>query len=243
MIEQPLPVTTGGMPETHPMTILWNRGDVWRIFGLFFAFFIVTNIIGGVYSVLAGEIGVGFTAFNTLMMTLTLAGSMLIVNRFRPKHTRFELGFKPVSRKWLGISAVLGGLLVLRSFLLEPLLEAYPALNAGLDVLMEMLSFDSAWETVIVAILVSFIVPFYEELFFRGYVQNAMAGRWGRWVGIIGSGLAFGLFHLIPLQAIAATTLGIVAAWLYDRTGSLWPAIVLHMVNNFVAAAILPLFM
>ena len=234
------------MSETHPTTVLWNRGDVWRIFGLFFGFFIATNIVGGVYVFVVGEIGVAFTALNTLFMTLTLAGSVLIVNRFRPKHSLFDLGFKPISRKWVGISVLLGIVIFMRTLLgvlLEPLLEAYPGLTAGVDALVEMLSFSTAWETAIVAILVSFVVPVYEELFFRGYVQNAMAGRWGRWAGIIGSGLAFGLFHMIPLQVIAATPLGILAAWLYDRTGSLWPAIILHMVNNFIAAAITPLFM
>ena len=33
--------------------------------------------------------------------------------------------------------------------------------------------------------------------------------------------------------------LGIVLAWLYERTGSLWPPIALHVFNNALAFAVL----
>lgn len=236
---EPLP-----QPSHTGLPRLWNRSDVWRIFGLFFLLYIVTNVVIAVITIVNdGQITIAATIANTLMMTLTLIGSVLIVNRSRPKHSLTTLGFQPTSRKWLGVASALGAILVLRSFLIEPLLARYPALNAGLDALMEMLVFDTVVEQVIVAIAASLIVPIYEEFFFRSYVQNALAGRWGRWGGIIISGLLFGLFHLIPLQAISAIPLGLACAWIYDRTGSLWPAILLHAVNNFLAVAILPLFM
>ena len=224
-------------------TPLWNRGDVWRIFGLFVFGYIVVNIaVGVVVFINDGDITIGATVANVLGMTIALAGSVLLINRFRPKHSLTKLGFQSTTTNWLAISAALGVLVFLRIFPIQALAEAVPALTVGLESLMEMLVFDTVLETVTVALLTSFIVPFYEEFFFRSYVQNALSGRFGRWGGIIGSGLLFGLFHIFPLQAISAVPLGILAAWLYDRTGSLWPAIILHIVNNFIATGIMPFF-
>ena len=34
---------------------------------------------------------------------------------------------------------------------------------------------------------------------------------------------------------LAAVSLPILAGWLYDRTGSLWPCVFAHLLNNFLA--------
>ncbi len=245
MIDQTInPNEIAPLPAPSKLLRLWNRGDVWRIFGLFFLLWIVTNIVVAAITIAnGGDITIAATIANTLMMTLTLAGSVFFINWRRPKHTFSTLGFSSTTRNWLLVAAGFGALLPFRALPLQALLTQFPALNFGLDALMEMLVFESLSEQIIAGIAVALFAPVYEEVFFRGYVQNAMAGRWGRWVGIIGSGLFFGLFHLIPLQAISAIPLGLLCAWVYDRTGSLWPAILLHAVNNFLAVAILPLFM
>lgn len=54
-----------------------------------------------------------------------------------------------------------------------------------------------------------------------------------RFAAMLGSALAFGLMHLghgpdwVPL-----TLLGLVLAWLYERTGRIWPCITVHMLLN-----------
>jgi uncharacterized protein len=77
-----------------------------------------------------------------------------------------------------------------------------------------------------------------EELLFRGYVQRQAERGLGVKLGILFSGIVFGLYHLRPSQIIPLTVLGIYLAWLVWRTGSLWPAIVVHFLNNATAVVV-----
>lgn len=77
-----------------------------------------------------------------------------------------------------------------------------------------------------------------EELLFRGYVQRQAERGLGIVGGVLFSGIVFGLYHLRLSQAIPLCVLGIYLAWLVWRTGSLWPAIIVHFANNAFAVAI-----
>jgi membrane protease YdiL (CAAX protease family) len=76
---------------------------------------------------------------------------------------------------------------------------------------------------------------FGEELFFRGYVQTRLARRWGAARAILVSALLFGALHLDPVQSPLAAGLGLYLGYVAWRTGSVWPAMAAHAVNNMVA--------
>jgi membrane protease YdiL (CAAX protease family) len=59
--------------------------------------------------------------------------------------------------------------------------------------------------------------------------------RTGFWGAALISASLFALIHLDPLHSLRLAALGLVLAWVYERTGSLWPAIFLHAVQNLVA--------
>lgn len=81
--------------------------------------------------------------------------------------------------------------------------------------------------------------PFAEEVFFRGFIFQAMTERKG-WVrGLVYSSALFALVHanaaaFLPLAAGAA-----ILAVAYKRTGTLWVPIVAHAVNNAFALMVL----
>ena len=86
-----------------------------------------------------------------------------------------------------------------------------------------------------------------EEFAFRGYLQSQMAARFTNpAIWIIVPSLLFGLLHYDPelprMNALVvvfwATLFGAAAADLTARSGTLGPAIALHMVNNFSAIAV-----
>ena len=91
----------------------------------------------------------------------------------------------------------------------------------------------------LVLVVVS-IGPLVEELLFRGVLLSALLQRWhAGWAAAI-SALVFALIHLPGLQyqwyaLPGLALLALVLAWLRLRSGSIWPAVVAHSVNNLLA--------
>jgi membrane protease YdiL (CAAX protease family) len=76
------------------------------------------------------------------------------------------------------------------------------------------------------------IVPIVEEIGFRGiFLAGLLKSRCRPWLAILISALAFGLLHY-SVQFVGATVFGIIVGWLYWRTGSILPGIIIHIVNN-----------
>lgn len=76
------------------------------------------------------------------------------------------------------------------------------------------------------------LAPVLEELFFRGYILREMLRRYSVRTAVVASSAAFALFHLNPWQAVLAFPMGLFAAWLFLRTRSLLPCILLHAAIN-----------
>lgn len=76
--------------------------------------------------------------------------------------------------------------------------------------------------------------PLVEETVFRGVLVERFTVKWNLVAAILVSAVLFGILHVDP---VGAGVFGVVTTLLYLRTGSLWPAIVIHFVNNLVALA------
>jgi len=79
--------------------------------------------------------------------------------------------------------------------------------------------------------------PIIEELFFRGVMYNAVKRKFGIFWGIMITSILFSFLHTHAMTYfivgfIPIAVLGIILAYLYEKTGSLIPSIVLHMLNN-----------
>lgn len=86
----------------------------------------------------------------------------------------------------------------------------------------------------IVAIVI--MAPIVEELLFRGAIQGHLLRQWKHPAGaIVLSSLIFGLVHGNWVQAPFAFVTGLALGWMYYRTGSLLPGMLMHFVNNGTA--------
>lgn len=88
-----------------------------------------------------------------------------------------------------------------------------------------------------------------EELFFRGYLQSQLIATLRvRWLGILIASVLFGLGHVnatstgwaSAFPVIWATLFGIFAGDLTIRSGTIGPAVALHLVNNAMAMLLIP---
>jgi membrane protease YdiL (CAAX protease family) len=90
-------------------------------------------------------------------------------------------------------------------------------------------------------VVIAMVAPVTEELFFRGFVFAGLRSRWSLWPAAIAVGLIFGLVHAPtgPTAVIPLAALGVALCWLYDRTGSLWPCVFAHVINNGLALLVI----
>ena len=77
--------------------------------------------------------------------------------------------------------------------------------------------------------------PLVEEVVFRGAVLRSLLQRMdSRWGAIALSAFLFALVHLNPAQMPHAFLIGLLLGWMYERTRSILPGIMVHWVNNTV---------
>lgn len=83
------------------------------------------------------------------------------------------------------------------------------------------------------------LTPFVEEMVFRGAILRTLLGSVSNhWVAILISAALFAVVHPNPAQMPHALLMGLLLGWMYYRTGSILPGVVLHWVNNTVAYAV-----
>ena len=76
------------------------------------------------------------------------------------------------------------------------------------------------------------LAPVIEEVLFRGVLLNRWAVKWSVGKAVVATSLAFGILHANP---VGITVVGLVAAILYLRTGTLLVPIAFHAANNLIA--------
>ncbi|SDD67616.1 CPBP family intramembrane glutamic endopeptidase [Auraticoccus monumenti] len=134
--------------------------------------------------------------------------------------------------RWMAIGLA-GGVV---AFLLKGVLNTVVVTVAGSDAADPQSGYYGAagggvLPLVLTVLFLSVLTPLGEELFFRGVITNALL-RYGAVVGVLSSSVVFALFHGINLALPSALVVGIVAAEVMRRSGSIWPAVLVHVINN-----------
>lgn len=149
-----------------------------------------------------------------------------------------------------GVDLRLLGLSIVGVLGMQPVVQWLAQLNQALPLPEALQAFEQTQLEMIRSVLesgmgVSFnlvmlaLVPgVCEELLFRGYAQRQFE-RWGGAAsGILLSGILFGAYHLRPTQLLPLMVLGTYLAYLTWRTGSLLPAMAVHVVHNGLAVVV-----
>lgn len=164
-----------------------------------------------------------------------------VASRWNPGNLREAFGKLGVRR--FAASAVGWTLLVLFLYYIFAGLFSEFVLSPEQDDIADELGFSDENVAVMVAaaVLIAGVAPIAEELFFRGFLFSGLRSRMSLWPAALISGLVFGSVHAPSgiTTVIPLAVLGVAFAWLYDRTGSIWPPIAAHAINNGLALAIL----
>ena len=102
----------------------------------------------------------------------------------------------------------------------------------------ELLKTGSVLELIGILLIAGLLVPFYEEVLYRGFLFGAIEKRWNAKAAFVASSLGFTLAHGLT-YAIPILFLAIVLGWLRIKTGNLRLCFLLHALNNSVAVTTL----
>jgi CAAX protease family protein len=110
-------------------------------------------------------------------------------------------------------------------------------LNAGEEQGLLPDGWDSSRAAPFIAnvVVVAGIAPVVEEFSFRGLGYAATRSAWGANAALLVTSIAFGLAHGLVEALPVLALFGLVLAVVRQRTGSLYPAIILHAVFNGLA--------
>ncbi|MCA9522113.1 MAG: CPBP family intramembrane metalloprotease [Myxococcales bacterium] len=81
---------------------------------------------------------------------------------------------------------------------------------------------------------VAVLAPIYEEFFFRYLIFGTLRKHVDFPVAAVTSAMIFGLAHGLPLLIPVTGLLGVVMAWVYERTRSIWGPVIFHVCWNGV---------
>lgn len=131
--------------------------------------------------------------------------------------------------------ALLGGLAlcVIANFVASYLMTFFSALGIPQPDQPNYLEPDRL--SLLINIVIFALLPaVFEEMVFRGYFLRVLRPYGGRFAVVV-SALLFSLMHGNVLQIPFALIVGLALGWLAVRTGRIWPAMLLHFLNNFMA--------
>ncbi|HEY9630991.1 MAG TPA: type II CAAX endopeptidase family protein [Coleofasciculaceae cyanobacterium] len=170
--------------------------------------------------------GLVFTSLSGIAGIAGFAAAVLL--RIRSLNA---FGVRPVSKRWLLIAIGVG----LVAFVLKGLAVLGWIQITGNTNNVQSVYAEGGSGGVLSLVLATFffgiVTPLGEELIFRGVVANALL-RYGPFTGVVGSTVIFALAHGINIVFPAAVVAGLATAEIFRRSGSVWTAVIVHVVFN-----------
>lgn len=204
-----------------PDEINWGGTPVLVVVAAFFLVSLPLGLVSGVVSSVAGSI-----IFIALPVFLVL----------KPyKRTLGTMGFKKPIFTLFVLSLFLTPVLIFGSnfiyWITERIIGEFPMDNLLEDMISE--------SPLLMSVYLGIFGPIGEEVFFRGFAHTALKRKYGFKKGIVLSSLFFGVYHGLPWQIPYAVAAGVLLAYCYEKTQSLYTPIVLHILNNGISIILL----
>jgi membrane protease YdiL (CAAX protease family) len=215
------------------------RHAVSFFFALIVATVLVVIAMAGTLSIIQQSLGEQIsTAVGALLQALitVLVLAVFIQGHFDWGKTLRLEPCRAVYYIWAVVGALALSTLVSRAA--DPLVEAMPELmSESLLEYVRISRLDDGGAFLLFALAISLGPGITEELAFRGFILSGFRGRFGALGALLLSSFLFALLHLDPLHIVMVFPLGLFLGYVVVRTGSIYPAIVAHAVNNLVSTA------
>jgi membrane protease YdiL (CAAX protease family) len=233
--------TPPALPAPPPREPFWGYTDLALVLGMLVAFLVLMVSAIGALAFVNPKLRTDPTPL--VLPTQFALYAFIYLSfwlDFRSRYNRpvlSSLGWKParINLIYCGI----GG--VALAFAISAVASALhtPTIKSPFDQLT-----NSTVSMVLFGIMAVGLGPFFEELFFRGFIQPLLTRTFGAIAGILITAVLFGSLHAPEYSwawqyALAVSLAGAVFGWLREKTKSVIPSTVMHACFNAVSFAAL----
>jgi membrane protease YdiL (CAAX protease family) len=215
-------------PEPSYPSVPWTTRDVWlglAVLGLLIAAAVPFAILAR-----SGSLDLNFgLAVSLGELVLLVPVWLLAVRKYGVG--RDALGLRSFKWEMIGLGCGLMLLSLAFNFVFGLFLGLF-GLRIQPDLIPIFAQLSSPWFLLIGGAIVA---PIVEEIFFRGFVFAGLRPRFGWQRAAVISSALFALIHLVPTAILPIFLLGYIFAYLYQRSNSIWPAILMHSATNALA--------
>ncbi len=182
----------------------------------------------------------GVTPFlYTLAMVLaTFATTKMLIKCFFPcwasfvKFVKFDDRFLLTPECWFYVGV--GNLLLIPAMGFVKLIEQYTGRLEIADILNPLFLSGNGIITITQFAMFCVAAPISEEIVFRGFIFTALRRK----IGILSAGfvssLMFSALHFYSWSGFVTIFLvGLILTYVFERSKSLWPAVIIHATNNY----------
>jgi membrane protease YdiL (CAAX protease family) len=199
---------------------------------------VVVGIVAAATGASTDDQNATFTVVATFLQGVIFIGTAVLFASFAGKPRAEQFGLRR-ARFWPTVGWAALGLIsfyavaALYTAIVQPDTEQTVAQDLGAD--------QGTIGMIAAGFMVICVAPVAEEFFFRGFFYRALRSRYSVLVAALIDGLVFGVIHwdlstvdgLLIVPPLAA--LGFTFCLVYERTGTLYPVIALHAINNAIA--------
>ncbi|MDE7016766.1 MAG: ABC transporter permease, partial [Lachnospiraceae bacterium] len=210
-------IQKGGVP---------SMSDAWFVMALTI---VLILYVGSMMQIKYGIAGL----FGTQMIILLVA---LSVVWYTKKDIRLTYGFhKTGARSYLGGVFMIIGFYLINMVMVTGLAYLFPESTENVSI-----TFSEIMDGNIVGVffVIAVTPAICEEMLFRGMLFHSMKARYRMPVAIGAVATLFGLYHMSLVKFIPTGLLGLLLCYMVYATGSIYPAMMMHCINNALSVFI-----
>lgn len=145
---------------------------------------------------------------------------------FRPDYRKAFTGSNTLAILGIALFGQFAINLILRGFqiVLPSIFRQYEELAKNFDL--------NTINPAVMLFIVCLLGPLAEEVLFRGLIYAKLRRGFSMWPAAVISGVLFGIYHMNWVQGIYAAIFGIILAYIYEKTQTIWGSCLLHVAFN-----------
>lgn len=211
-------IKKGGVPTVS---------DVWFIVALTLLLILYAGSMLQIQYGLAG-------LFGTQMIILLVPLFLVVYTKRDIRQTYGFMGTKAAG--YLGAAILIMGLILLNIVISSGLMSLLPGSAENVETTFSEILGDNA----LAALLVIAAAPAVcEEMMFRGVILHALKAKYRVPLAIVITAALFGVFHMSLIKFIPTGLLGLALCIVVWWTGSIYPAMLMHFINNAFSVAVI----